>query len=237
MTGRVLRQHDFLSLAILNPEIIDTMNEVAAGYHTVPTGGPIDLLTNDGHSSRIFHQFRREERYHIEGPPKHMTLPAREEIARFYRVIHYRELYVEIVFFGEDALVARLQARVGDDNRSPTRPHIDGKFHDQFAIFRGLRVIAYPGHRGNSRAVNQCGSIRAREEGNVGGSNLGFFIGELLFDLGHVNRLILRPGLGSDLVPPAVNTEANHAEQQDCESDFTSSCHKRESDFRVFQFS
>src|SRR6266404_329918 len=186
MAGRVLRQDHFLSLAILNPKVIDAVDEIAPGYNPVASGGPIDLLAYDWDCSRILHQLGCEKRYHIKRAPEHMALPAGEKVARFYRVIHNRKLHVEIVFFGEDALVIGLEPRVCYDDWSPPRPHVDGKLHDNFAVLRRLRVIAYPGDRRNSGALDQRGCIGSGKQWNIRGRGLFLFVCEFLLQLGNV---------------------------------------------------
>src|SRR6266581_2592213 len=120
---------------------------------------------------------------------------------------------IEAIFFGEHTLVARVEAGIGDDNGGPARPDIDGELDDELPILRALRVIADACDRGDARALDERGRIRAGEEGNVRGRSFGRL--NRLLDLVHIERDVVALCSRSDFVPPAVHAEADNTEQQD----------------------
>src|SRR6516162_2112466 len=105
MTGGILGEDDFLTLAAEAAEVVDAA-DVAARNDAVATGREVDLLADDRDGAGIFDEFRREEGDHVERAPENVALATRKEVARFNRVIDDRELHVEAVLFEEDALFA-----------------------------------------------------------------------------------------------------------------------------------
>ena len=141
MARRVLRQHHLATFPVVHPEIIDVA-DVAACHDPVAAARPVDLLADDRHRARVFDQFWREQGHHIERAPEDMAVTAGEQIARFDRVIDDRELQVEAVFLVKNAAFIRFQPVVGDNNRGPARPNVNGKLDDELAVFHRLVVIA-----------------------------------------------------------------------------------------------
>ena len=231
MARRVLRQHDLAALAVLHPKIVDVA-DVAARHDAVAAARPVNLLGDDRHGARVLHQFRREQRHHVERAPQDMAVAAGEQVAGLDRIIHDRELHVEAVFLEEHAAFIRLQAVVGDNDGRPTGPDVDRELDDQLAVLHRLVVIADAADGRDGRAVHERHGFVAREQfvGDVargGGRRRRLAAGgEVFLHLVGVNGHRLRFAGRRDLVPPAVNAKAHHGEEDDGQNNFATCSHR-----------
>ena len=135
MARRVLRQDQLPVLSASDAQIIHAA-DFTAGDHTVPAPRPIDLLTNHRHRACVFHQLRSKQRDHVERAPQNMALAAGEKVAGLDRVIHDAQSNVETVLLRENALIVRLHAGIGQDDRRPARPDVDRELHYQLPVLR-----------------------------------------------------------------------------------------------------
>ena len=213
MAGRVLGQHHLPALAVDHAEVVNAP-DIATGDHTIAAGREVNLLAHNGHRLRVFHQLRREQGDHVQRAPQDMALAGGEQVARLDRVIHDGQPDIK-PFLREHALVIGLQPLVGHDDRRPAGPDVDGELDHRLAILHFLLVVAHPRYGGDAGALYQRGRVRPCQQdlGQVLGRSGGLL--DLLLHLCRVDRHVGRSALRRDLVPPAVNAEANHGQQQD----------------------
>src|SRR3954467_14161564 len=119
MTRGVLREHDLFSFAAICAKVIDAM-DLAAGYNAITATGPINLLAHHRNRPRVFDQFRRKQRDHIQRAPEHMALARSEQVARLYWIIDHREVDVEAILLCENTVVARVQAGIRHNDWGPS---------------------------------------------------------------------------------------------------------------------
>ena len=223
----VLRHDDFFLHAVDRAQVVDVFYIVARD-NAVAASRVIDLHRHVRDRPAVLRQFRGEERDHVERGPHDRRLSARVEVTVFHRVVHHGELHVKPVL-GKDAVVIRLHAAVGDDDRCPPRPHVDREQDDRLPVFCFELVAARALDGRDDALADQFDALVRREQ--LAGDSLN--VGELLFDNVF---LLLRAGRcagtkacrwcrGGDLVAPAPDARADECEDDDGKGQFAFGCH------------
>ena len=129
LRGRVLRQHELLVAQVGHGL------DVLADHDAVAAVRPVDLLVDAGHDAAVLRlagpvdHAVDEQRHHVERAPADVDLAGGVGRDHRGRVVDQHQLDAELLAVGRLPDLARLEAVVGQDDRPPAGPDVQGEPH------------------------------------------------------------------------------------------------------------